>query len=98
MSRQLEQDGEDRTRRRHDAVIRALEFGIINGLKKQGAELRGFSLRYAEWECLVTVRAKVDGRHSVTFVGSEDMIGCFVKLAREASNGGLRWKEDTFAK
>lgn len=98
MSRQLEQAGEDRTRRRQDAVVRALEFGIVKGLESQGAQLRGFSVRYSEWECLITVRARVEGAPCVTFVGSEDMIGCFVKLAREASNGGLRWKEDSFAK
>lgn len=98
MSRQLEQAGEDRTRRRYDAIVRAVEYDLLKAIEVNGTTLRGFSVRLGDWECLITLRATRNGSAEVCFVGAEDFGGCMIKCVREAKRDKLNWKADRFAK
>lgn len=98
MSRQLEAKGEERQKARHDALIRALEFGIVDELRTQGIELFGFSIKYDSFNCLLTLKADVAGTRSVSFVGSDTIVNVILKTSSMAYNESLRWKEDQYYK
>lgn len=97
MSRQLDVESEVRESARRDALVKALDFGIVGALQSQGIELLGLSLKYDAFNCLLTIRADKDGARSVAFVGSDSIINCFLKAESDASRGSLRWKADSFA-
>lgn len=98
MSRQLDIKREAREAKRRDALVKALDFGIVGALENQGIELRGISIKHDAWNCLLTLRADVGGVRSVCFVGSDSIINCFLKTERDAAGRELRWKEDGFFK
>lgn len=98
MSRQLDAGIEGRARKRYDALVRALEFELVDELQTGGADLYGFSVKIDDWQCLITLRAFVDGVACVSFVGADNLAGVFVKSAQLAKKGELRWKVDRFAK
>lgn len=94
MSRQLDAAHEDRVSRRHEALVRALEFELDKVLSATGKKLLGFSMRIQEWDCLMTLRAEEAGEQRVAFVGAEDVVGAITKAVRVARAGKLKWKED----
>ena len=96
VSRQLEQALEARTSRRHQAVVRAVEFELVGALSSQGAELYGFSVKIEDFECLMTLRAVIDGVHSISFVGAEDLVGVMLKAVHLAKSDRLRWRADKY--
>lgn len=98
MSRQLEQAAEDRERARQLSVIRALEYGLVAALSNQAAELRGFSVRYEEHNCLLTLRADINGRRHVAFVAADTMMNCIIRADREAVSNRLSWQRDKYYK
>lgn len=98
MSRQLDLKKELRESKRRDALVRALDFGIVGALQAQGIELLGLSLKYDAFNCLLTIRADCSGCRSVSFVGSDSIINCFLKAESDALRGALKWKEDSFHK
>lgn len=96
MSRQLDLKREVRETARRDAVIKALEFGIVGSLENQGCELLGFAIKYDEFSCLMTIKGVVDDKHQIAFVGSESIIGCILKADLDARNHRLRWRVDKY--
>jgi hypothetical protein len=98
MSRQLEAAAEDRDKKRHLAIVKAVEFELLGALNGEGNHLQGFSVRLDDWEVLITLRATRQGVPSVSFVGAEDLGGCLIKCVREAKRDKLHWKEDKFAR
>lgn len=97
MSRQLDLEQEVRESKRRDALIKALDYGIVGALQTKGIELLGLSLKYDAFNCLLTIRAEKAGARCVAFVGSDSIINCFLKAESDASRGALKWKEDSFA-
>lgn len=98
MTRQLDVAAEVRESKRREALIRALEYGIVGALEHQGIELRGLSIKYSAFDCLMTVRADVNGVPSVSFIGSDSMMNCFLKLESGALRMALHWREDAYRK
>lgn len=93
MSRQLDIKREERTEKKHKALIRALEFGLVGALESQGMELHGFTLRYDPFNVLITLRADIDGVRSVAHVGSDTIVNCILKAEMEAGRHTLRWNK-----
>lgn len=98
MTRQLELVNEQRTSKRHDQLIRVLEFGLEGAIGHSGGVLTGFSVKISEWECLMTVRAVRGDVPVVAFIGSDNLINCLLKAERDASADKLKWREDRYAK
>jgi hypothetical protein len=98
MTRQLEQELEDRGKRERDAVVQAVYGGLVDAISSTGRELQGFSAKLSGGDCLITLRAIGDEGAVVGFVGSEDLAACLRKVVREAHRGELRWRDDAYAK
>ena len=96
MSRVADAASEERDAKRREKLIEALSFGIHDALEYYGAELRGLSIKYDEFNILVTVRAERGGIGAVCFVGSDTMVNALVKLYAEASRDALVWKPDRY--
>lgn len=96
MSRQLEMLAEERTTKRHKALVKAVEFEMVGSLAAAGATMTGFSVRLDEYECLLTVRAVIDEKASVAFIGAEDLVGAILKLVKAAQRDKLVWREDKY--
>lgn len=98
MSRQLEMESEVRATAKRDALVRALDFGIVGALEAQGIDLLSFSVRPDPFSCLITIRAVVDAKQCVAFVGSDTIINALLKLDLEATHARLHWGQDKYAK
>lgn len=94
MSRQLELVQEERTKKTHKALVRAVEFELQSAVALTGGVLTGFSVKIDEWQTLITLKAIVDDVPSVSFVGADSLTGCFLKAVREARSDKLAWRED----
>lgn len=98
MSRQLDQKSEEREEERRKALVRALEFGLVDALENHNILLLGFSFKYDLFNCLMTIKAVVKNVTCVAFVGSDTIINCIVKADREAHQGRLHWRPDKYHK
>jgi hypothetical protein len=98
MSRQLEQEWEDKARRDRESVTAAVCGGLVLAVAHGGGELVGLSLKITDFDALMTVRAAFPGGRMIAFVGAGDMAECFKKATREAKMDALRWKPDKYAK
>ncbi len=96
MSRQLDLKREERTAKRSAAVVRALEFGLVGALQTQGMELRGLSIIYEEFSCLLTLRVEINGARRVCHVAAGNIIDCFLRADSDAINRRLRFKKDKY--
>lgn len=96
MSRQLEQKQEEQQTARNNALVRALEYGIVGALEAQGIMLLGFSFKYDAFNCLMTIKADFGNNKQVCFVGSESVIGCILRAQSDARNDGLSWRPDKY--
>lgn len=96
MTRQLDQKAEEREQERRKALVRALEFGLVDGLEKHNILLLGFSFKYDLFNCLMTIKAIVKNVTCVAFIGSDTVINCIVKADREAHQGRLHWRPDKY--
>lgn len=96
MSRQLEAAREGRAERGRKALVRAIEYELDDSLRASGALMTGFSVRYEEYETLITLRAILDGTPSICFIGAETIKGAILKCVREAKQGKLKWRPDKF--
>jgi hypothetical protein len=96
MSRQLDQKREERQSRLDGLLVAALEFALIGSCSDSGADLVGLSIRFAEADYLMTLRAEIEGVRQVAFVGSEDLPSVFRKAVNEANRGNLNWREDNY--
>lgn len=89
---------QERTARRDAAVIRALDFELVGALEGQGTTLCGLALRFDDFDCLMTLKARMGSSQKVCFVGSDSIINCILKATREAHDDLLRWQKDKYAK
>lgn len=96
MSRQLDLKAELRETAKRDALVKALEFGLVGALENQGIDLLGFAFKYDAWNCLMTIKAEVGGFRQICFVGSDTVINCILKASADASNSRLKWRRDKF--
>ena len=96
MSRQLEVEIERRATAKRDALVRALEFGLVGALESQGIELIGWAIKYDAFNCLMTIKAEIAGVRQVCFVGSDSIINCILKAESEASRSDLKWRADKY--
>ena len=96
MSRQKEIDGEERAAARRIALVKALEYNLVDALHNQGATLLGFAMRYDEFSCLMTLKVDINGVKCVSFVGSDSIMNCILKADGEAAGNRLKWKADKY--
>lgn len=96
MTRHLDVKHEVREAAKRDALVRALEFGLVGALSTQGIELVGLSIKYDAFNCLLTLKADVAGVRSVCFVGSDTIVNVLLKADSMASNEVLKWKQDQY--
>lgn len=96
MSRQLDQINEDRTEKRHQNIVVAVEFGLEQGVARSGGELHGLAFKLSPGECLLIIKAMIAGKKQVAFVGAEDLGGALIKGMLEANRDKLRWREDKY--
>lgn len=80
---------------RQDALM-SMYGGLYDAISLSGGELYGISLKFNAVECLMTLRGQFSSGPMVSFVGSEDIAGCFCKAMREASGERLHWRDDHF--
>lgn len=96
MTRLLEQKREERQALRINALVKALEFGLVGALESQGVEFLGFSVKYNAFNCLMTLRADLGGKRHVAHVGSDSIINCILKAENDASHDALVWVKDKY--
>jgi hypothetical protein len=97
MSRQLDLEAEERTRRQQDFLIRAIEFDLVGSLAHQGVTLLGFSASLDDENVLIVLRAEIGGVRRVAFVYSDTLSNAITKCTRWAKQDRLRWRQDAFA-
>lgn len=92
MSRQLDQEQEERTAKRSAALANALDYGIVGALDALGIELMGFSIKHDAWSCLLTIRADIGGKRHIAHVGSDSIANCFLRALSDARRDALKWE------
>lgn len=97
MSRQLDLKKEERERGKRDALVAALEYGLVGALQNQGIEMLGWAVKYDAFNCLMTIKSDIAGKRQVCFVGSDSVINCILKAYSEASRASLVWRPDKYA-
>lgn len=75
---------------------RCAESGLLEAVERCGGELRGFSVKLGEWDCLLTLRADFPSGPCVGFVGGETLGGCLLKAQGQASKDAIKWRPDNF--
>lgn len=98
MSRQLDLKQEVRESARQDALIRAVEYGIVGALEHQGIVLKGFSIKYQSHDCLMTIKGQRGDKHSVAFLSADTIMNVLLQAYSAASNQALRWRPDQYHK
>ena len=98
MSRQLEQDAEDRQARRWANTGKAIARDLHKAVERNGGFLTGFTMKFDEFDALLVLKAEFPGGPQVAFVGGGSPEGCVLKAVSEAKRDGLKWKPDRWAK
>lgn len=96
MSRQLEAALEIRQAKRAKKIVRVVEFELEGALASQGAALVGLSAKFDGGDCLITLRAELDGRRQIAFVGGGDFGSALIKCVTAAQRGQLSWRDCRF--
>ena len=96
MSRQEDHKAEDREQARRLALIKALEFELVENVQNLGAVLQGFAIKYDEVSCLMTLKADFEERRHVCFIYSDSMMNCVVSATRAAARNKLSWSPDKY--
>jgi hypothetical protein len=96
MSRQLEQDGEEKRERERHAATKALHGGLAQAVARSGAEFVGFSYKDRGYDHLVVIKVRLAGRSQVAFVGADSLPGTLVKAMRLAARDKLVYREDKY--
>lgn len=96
MSRQLEQHVEDRSRRRHLAIVAAVEYELVEAVSYAGGQLHGFSVKLSGGDCLITLRLNLAGKEQISFVGGADLGSCLIKAVRLARADELKYRPSKF--
>ncbi len=96
MSRQLEEQSEIRTAKRHRGILEAVEGGLEVAVGRCGGTLTGLAVKGGEGDCLLVIKAVFPGGPQVAFVGGDNLGSSLIKAVREASQDKLRWREDRY--
>lgn len=96
LSRQLEQQTEERDTKRRDALYKTLEFDLAGVIAFGGGELTGFAMNYEEFSCLVVLKADFEGKNMVSFIYSDTMTNCLLRAVSLGKNNRLKWKLDVW--
>lgn len=96
MTRALDADLEERTEQRVRAYGRLLEYGIVEHFGRCDVRLDGLSVKFSGVDCLVTLRASVEGVPQVAFVGGQSLGRCLQKAVRDVNANTLNWRVDKF--
>lgn len=97
MSRQLEQQLEERSRKQSRATMQAVYGGLESAVQHAGGVLNGITIKLNPGDCLFVIKASMPGGDMVAFIGADDMAGCFRKAQREAQRDALQWRVDKWA-
>lgn len=84
--------------KRNKHIGRVVDGGLVSLVERDGLSLTGFTLKCAEYDCLLVVKARGEGGQVVAFVGSESIGGAWIKAFDQAKNGGLKWSADKWAR
>jgi hypothetical protein len=84
--------------KRNKHIGRVVDGGLVNLVERDGLRLTGFTLKCAEYDCLLVVKAVGEGGSVVAFIGSESIGGVWIKAFDQAKNGGLKWRADKWVK
>lgn len=96
MTRQGDAKAEEREGRRRLELVKALEYGLADAIQSQGGVLLGLSIKYGEFDCLLTIRADFEGKRFISYTGSDSMINCFLKAYAEADRVASHWCVDKY--
>ena len=96
MTRQLEQEWEDRKRREVNELAMLVDGGLEAAVAHAGGVLTGFSIRLNSGDCLMTMRVVLAGRRQIAFVGSDTLGNVLRKATREARKDGLTFRDDKY--
>jgi len=96
MSRQLEQEHEDRQASKNMRLAHALDYGLEELIRSEGGDLRGFTVKTEPGDCFIVLKAKFGAGMQVSFVWSDTVTNCVLKCVKMAKNGRLGWREDRF--
>jgi hypothetical protein len=91
-------EGQAKQGRRLERIGRIAEGGLVERVARAGGELQGLSVKYKDYECLVTLRATMPAGPMVAFIGAETLGGCLLKAYSHAGSDELRWRVDQYAK
>lgn len=96
MDKEVQNLQETRTAAYSAAVLRAVEFELEGSVAHAGMMMTGFSVKFGDGECLLTVRGVLAGRPQIAFVGSSDLGNCILKVVRDALSDKLKFRDDKF--
>lgn len=96
MTRQLEQDREDRVKKRLMATGRAIDGGLEASIERAGGTMLGYSIRSKPEDCLLIIRCVMPAGHQVIFIGGSDAMGCILKAANQANRDELTFVPDKY--
>ncbi len=96
MTRQLENEQEQKAISRALITTHELEYGLSETLQKQGNRLKGLAITYNPGGCRMVIKGVIEGVHSVAFVYSDSAVNCLLKASREARNSRLGWGVDSY--
>lgn len=98
MSRQLDQQHEEKVTKRNLQVTNALDYGVAGSIESMGGELSNYTIYHDAFECMIVLKVKFGNRHRVAFVFSETVTSCILKCVRDAQHDRLKWKADKYQK
>lgn len=78
-------------------ILSAVEFELAGSVAHAGGVLTGFSVKYSDSDCLLTLRAEYGSNPMICFVGCPDLGSCFRKAVTAAYSDELKWREDKWA-
>jgi hypothetical protein len=96
MTRQLDQQNEQKVRSQNDRLAMVLDYGLTGALEGQGVEFCGLSLKGDSYSVLMTLRVVISGAAKVTHVGAPTIGACFLRAYDEARSDGLQWHADKY--
>lgn len=96
MTRQLEAKREQKQDRADRALVRAIEYELVDSVERAGGVLDGFSVRCGQGDCLLTLRCTLAGNAVVCYLGAETLSDCFRKAVREAQRDKLKWRPSKY--
>lgn len=97
MSRQLEAMREERQRKEDNAVLLALDGGLVEAVGHSGAHLVGIALSYRGDGWLAVVKGELAGRRQVAFVGGGSLAKTLIKITNAGNGDKLQWRDDKYS-